>query len=268
MTSKRLAGKSALITGGASGVGRATAIRFADEGAAHIGLYDLNPENLANVAQEIRDRGSSPLTFQADVTSREQCQAAVDAVVATAGRLDILVANAAVDGSATFLEMTEDEWHRVINVNLTSSFILGQMAARAMVADDKGGCILYTASISGMGASEGDVHYGVSKAGVINLVQTMALELVKQKVRVNCVSPGPLDTPLSRALLGSDEAMERAREHFPLVPMGRLGLPEEIAAAYAYLASSDGAFTTGQNLVIDGGMSASVFLSPEGLFDE
>ena len=106
----------------------------------------------------------------------------------------------------------------------------------------------------------------MSKAGIINLVQTMAIELVPHRIRVNCVSPGPLDTPLSRALLGSDEAMEAARAHYPLVPMGRLGLPEEIAAAYAYLASDDAAYTTGQNLVIDGGNHATVFVNPVGSF--
>ena len=268
MMRDRLSGKSALITGGASGVGRATAIRFAQEGASTICLYDRDAANLEVVAQEIRELGAIPITMVGDVTATSRLAEAVDAVVTSAGRLDILVSNAAIDGSAPFLEMTEEEWHRVLNVNLTASFLLGQLAARAMVADGGGGCILYTASVSGMGASEGDVHYGVSKAGVINLVQTMALELVKLGIRVNCVSPGPLDTPLSRALLGSDEAMERARQPFPLVPMGRLGLPEEIAAAYAYLASSDGAFTTGQNLVIDGGSSASLFINPEGSFDE
>ena len=268
MPLNRLAGKSALITGGASGVGRATALRFAEEGAATVGLFDRDSGNLELVAQELRDRGATPLTIAGDVTSQQSRAEAVGAVVDAAGRLDVLVSNAAVDGAASFLEMTEQEWHRVLDVNLTASFLLGQLAARAMVADGRGGCILYTASVSGMGASEGDVHYGVSKAGVINLVQTMALELVSEGIRVNCVSPGPLDTPLSRALLGSDEAMEKARQSFPLVPMGRLGLPEEIAAAYAYLASSDGAYTTGQNLVIDGGSSASLFVNPEGVFDK
>ena len=262
----RLAGKSALVTGGGSGVGRATAIRFAREGATTIGLFDRDESALADTVAEIAALGATALPLPGDVTSRPRCQDAVDAVVATAGRLDVLVSNAGADGDAPFLEMTDDEWHRVVDVNLTASFVLGQVAARAMVADGRGGVILYTASISGMGASDGDAHYGVSKAGIINLVQTMAIELVRHDIRVNCVSPGPLDTPLSRALLGSDEAMEAARAHYPLVPMGRLGLPEEIAAAYAYLASDDAAFTTGQNLVIDGGNHATVFVNPVGTF--
>ncbi len=153
-----------------------------------------------------------------------------------------------------------------LSVSSTLAAVPIGSAARAMVVSGRGGVILYTASISGMGASDGDAHYGVSKAGIINLVQTMAIELVQHRIRVNCVSPGPLDTPLSRALLGSDEAMDAARAHYPLVPMGRLGLPEEIAAAYAYLASDDAAYTTGQNLIIDGGNHATVFVNPVGSF--
>jgi 3-oxoacyl-[acyl-carrier protein] reductase len=262
----RLVGKSALVTGAGSGVGRATAIRFAQEGATTLGLFDRDGSALAGAAVEVRALGATAIVLQGDVTSRSDCQEAVDAIVADAGRLDILVSNAGADGDAPFLDMTDEEWHRVLNVNLTASFILGQVAARSMVADGRGGVILYTASISGMGASDGDAHYGASKAGIINLVQTMAIELVHHHIRVNCVSPGPLDTPLSRALLGSDEAMEAARANYPLVPMARLGRPEEIAAAYAYLASEDAAYTTGQNLVIDGGNHATVFVNPIGAF--
>lgn len=266
MMCNRLVGKSALITGGGSGIGRSTALRFAEEGASTIGLLDRDERSIAVVAHEVEELGASVMAFPGDVTSRARCQEAVDAVVSSHGRLDILVSNAGADGDAPFLTMTDEEWHRVINVNLTASFVLGQIAARAMVADGLGGAILYTASISGMGASDGDAHYGVSKAGIINLVQTMAIELVQHRIRVNCISPGPLDTPLSRALLGSDEAMEAARAHYPLVPMGRLGMPEEIAAAFAYLASADAGYTTGQNLVIDGGNHATVFVNPVGAF--
>lgn len=262
----RLAGRSALITGGGSGVGRATALRFAHEGATTIGVFDRDPAAAAETVSAVEALGARAIPLVGDVTSRPRCQSAVDEVVAAHGRLDVLVSNAGADGDAPFLEMTDEEWHRVVDVNLTASFVLGQVAARAMVADGEGGVILYTASISGMGASDGDAHYGVSKAGIINLVQTMAIELVPHRIRVNCVSPGPLDTPLSRALLGSDEAMEAARAHYPLVPMGRLGLPEEIAAAYAYLASDDAGYTTGQNLVIDGGNHATVFVNPVGTF--
>jgi NAD(P)-dependent dehydrogenase (short-subunit alcohol dehydrogenase family) len=265
MSCRRLEGRSALITGAASGVGRATAKRFADEGASVIGLFDLNERNLEIVAAEVAERGAKPLSFVSDVTSTENCRDAVSRVAAEAGRLDILISNAPAHSAVPFLEMTEAEWDRVLAVMLRASFVLGQLAAKAMVADGKGGSINYTASISAMGASIEYAHYGAAKAGMVNLAKTMALELVAHRIRVNTVSPGPLDTPQSLAVLGSEEAMQRAREHWPLVPMGRLGLPEEIAAAYAYLASDDAAYITGHNLVVDGGTTAHAYSIPEEL---
>ncbi|MCU1491552.1 MAG: yxbG [Acidimicrobiaceae bacterium] len=265
MLCQRLEGRSAVITGGASGVGRATAKRFAEEGAKTICLFDLNGDNLGLVAGEVEQRGAKVISFVGDVTSVEQCQEAIDMIVASAGHLDILVSNAPAHSSAPFLDMSLADWDRVVGVNLRASFIIGQIAARAMVAGGRGGAILYTASVSAIGASKDYAHYGASKAGIVNLAKTMALELVHENIRVNAVSPGPLDTPQSVAVLGSEEAMERARKHWPLVPMGRLGKPEEIAAAFAYLASDDAAYVTGQNLVVDGGLTAHAYSIPEEL---
>lgn len=266
MSLQRLQGKSALITGGGSGIGRATAHRFAQEGAAALLLFDRDQDALRRVADELRSYDLTVVPYVGDVVDIDACRDATEQAQATTGQLDILVSNAAADSSASFLELEVDEWDRLMAINLRASFVLGQLAARAMVKSGKGGSILYTASISGMGASLDDAHYGASKAGVINLTQTMAIELVTHKIRVNCVSPGPLDTPLSRALLGSDEAMERARESWPMVPMNRLGKPEEIAATYAFLASDDGGYITGQNLVVDGGLLANVYVIPDELF--
>ena len=268
MSCRRLDGRSALITGGASGVGRATALRFAAEGARVLCLFDRDADNLTAVGAEVERLGAQPLLARGDVTDASQCADAVHRTVAAAGGLDVLVSNAGADSTAPFLELGLDEWQRILAVNLTASFVLGQLAARAMVAAGRGGVILYTASVSGLGASQEDAHYGVSKAGIVSLTQTMALELVGYGIRVNAVSPGPLDTPLSRALLGSDEAMQRARESWPLVPMNRLGLPEEIAAAFAYLASADAAYTTGQNLIVDGGLMAAGYFIPGELTAE
>ena len=256
---RRLDGMSALISGGASGVGRATAHRFAQEGAARVTLFDKDTGRIEDVAAELAEIGSEPRAVIGDVSRPEDCQRAVDEAVRGDGRLDVLVSNAGADSIYPFLELELEEWHRIMDINLTASFVLGQAAARAMVAAGNGGAILYTASISGVAASTGDAHYGVSKAGIISLVKTMAIELVEHDIRVNCVSPGPLDTPMSLALLGSEEAMEAARESWPIVPMNRLGLPTEIAGTYAYLASADGAYTTGQNIVVDGGMTSNVF---------
>lgn len=268
MPQRRLAGLSALITGAASGVGRATALRFAQEGAASVCLFDRDEGRLDSVAAEITELGAHAVPFAGDVTDAQACRDATSRAAEHTGRLDILVSNAAADSTVDFLDLTLEGWDHVFNVNLRASFVLGQLAARAMVESGKGGSILFTASISGLGASQGDAHYGASKAGVISLTSTMAIELVKYGVRVNAVSPGPLDTPLSLALLGSEEAMQLAREHWPMVPMDRLGLPEEIAAAFAYLASTDAAYTTGQNLVIDGGLTANIYSIPDEMFDQ
>jgi NAD(P)-dependent dehydrogenase (short-subunit alcohol dehydrogenase family) len=264
MSCRRLEGKSALITGAASGVGRATAKRFAAEGATPVCLFDLHAGNLAATAAEVTELGAKVIEFPGDVTSDEQCRQAVERVVTAAGGLDILVSNAPAHSAAPFLEMSTQEWDRVLQVNLRASFVLGQAAARAMVAG-RPGVILYTASVSSMGASKEYAHYGASKAGIVNLAQTMALELVQYGIRVNAVSPGPLDTPQSLAVLGSEAALDRARKSWPLVPMNRLGKPEEIAAAFAYLASEDGAYITGLNLVVDGGLTAHAYSIPEEL---
>ena len=267
MTCRRLVGRSTLITGAASGVGRATAHRFAEEGAALVCLFDRDESNLAVVADEVTERGAVARTFLGDVASDDDCQAAVDLTVAETGGLDILVSNAPAHSASDFVEMTTSEWDRVITVNLRASFVIGQRAARAMIAGNRKGAILYTASVSALGASMQYAHYGASKAGIVNLTKTMAIELVQHGIRVNSVSPGPLDTPQSLAVLGSEEAMTRARESWPLVPMNRLGLPEEVAACFAFLASDDASYVTGHNLVVDGGLTAHAYSIPEELID-
>jgi len=148
-------------------------------------------------------------------------------------------------------------------VNLTASFVIGQRAARAMVEAGRGGVILYTTSISSLGGSPQFSHYNAAKAGTANLVKTMSLELVGRGIRVNCISPGPSDTQQSVDLVG-EAAMEKFRESFPVVPMGRLGKAEEMAAAFSFLASDDAAYITGVNLVVDGGLTAHAYTVPEG----
>lgn len=265
MACDRLTGKVALITGGASGVGRATAIRFASEGCRAVYLLDRNRDGLTQVVAEVAAIGGHAIAVPTDIGVDADCDRAVAQVTAEAGALDIVVSNAPAHSAAPFLELSRDEWDRVIAINLRASFVIGQLAARAMVDFGQGGAILYTASVSAIGASTEYAHYGASKAGIVNLVKTMAIELVGHGIRVNAVSPGPLNTPQSLAVLGSAEAMARAQQAWPLVPMNRLGQPEEIAAAYAYLASEDAAYVTGTNLVVDGGLTAHAYSIPEEL---
>lgn len=266
MSCRRLEGKTALITGGASGVGRATAHRFGQEGAANVIIADRNAAALPAVVQEVHDAtGANVIGIAGDVSGDADCAAFVDRAVSDFGALDILVSNAPAHSACDFLSMTVEEWDRVIAVMLRASFVLGQQAARAMVDKGTRGSILYTASVAALGASMQYSHYGAAKAGIVNLAQTMAIELVDYGIRVNTVSPGPLDTPQSRDVLGSDEAMEAARRHWPLVPMKRLGKAEEIAATYAFLASDDAGYITGQNIIVDGGLRAHSYSIPEEL---
>lgn len=266
MKCERMHGKVVLITGGASGVGRATAHRFASERADAVILMDRNAAALPSIVDEVQARSQGKvLGLAGDVGVDDDCERAVDETVRQFGHLDVLISNAPAHASSPFLEIPRDEWDHVLRVNLRSSFVLGQLAARIMVAQGTGGSILYTASVSAIGASKEYASYGASKAGMVNLVKTMAMELVGHGIRVNAVSPGPLDTPQSRDVLGSDEAMERARQHWPLTPMERLGRPEEIAAAFAYLASDDASYVTGFNLVVDGGLTSHAYSIPEEL---
>jgi meso-butanediol dehydrogenase/(S,S)-butanediol dehydrogenase/diacetyl reductase len=263
MTERRHAGKSVLITGGGSGIGRATALRFADEGAEHVVIVDRIRDRLDKVAAEIEERGGHAVTVLADLGDIEGADAAVRTAVDEVERLDVVVSNAAAWTQEPFLELADESWLRVIAVNLTASFVVGQRAARVMAASGRGGVILFTASVSSLGGSPQFSHYNAAKAGVANLVKTMALELVGHGIRVNCVSPGPSDTQQSTDIVGA-ELMEKWRESgFPVVPMGRLGAPEDMAAAFSFLASDDASYITGVNLVVDGGLTAHAYSVPE-----
>lgn len=262
MTEGRLSGKNAIITGGGSGMGRATAHRFVKEGVSHVFLVDRRSDRLEAVQKELAAIGGHASTIQAELSVAEDCARVIATAKQADGQIDILVSNAAAWTSEPFLEMKKESWDRVLAVNLTAGFLLGQAAARVM-KDHGGGVILYTASISSLGASKDFTHYGVAKAGIVNLVQNMAIELAPYNIRVNCISPGPSDTQQSTDIVGAD-TMEKFRKDFPVVPLGRrMGRPEEMAAAFAFLASDDASYITGHNLVIDGGLTAHAYSIPE-----
>lgn len=259
----RHAGKAVFVTGGGSGFGRATALRFASEGASEVVIVDRVQDRLDSVAAELEAAGARPHTVLAELSEISECDRAVREGSGSAGRLDVVVSNAAAWTQEPFLEMKDESWLRVIAVNLTASFAIGQRAARAMVAQGTGGVILYTASISSLGGSPEFSHYNAAKAGTANLVKTMALELVKHGIRVNAISPGPSDTQQSVDLVGQ-ELMDTWREEgFPVVPMGRLGSVDDMAGAFSFLASDDAAYITGVNLVVDGGLTAHAYSVPE-----
>ncbi len=258
---KRLQGKNALITGAGSGVGRATAHRFIQEGASNVFILDKRQERIDRVVGEIKAAGGSAAGILADVSNREDLKRAVDFVSKTDGKLDILIGNAPAWTSEPFIDMKWESWDYVTSVILTASFILGQMAARLM-RDHGGGAIAYTSSIDFKGAAPNFSHYGVAKAAIVNLVQNMAFELGQYNIRVNCVSPGPMDTQQSIDIVGED-LMVKFRKYFSPVPLGhKLGTAEDIAAAFAYLVSDDARYVTGHNIVVDGGLTTLAYIIP------
>jgi NAD(P)-dependent dehydrogenase (short-subunit alcohol dehydrogenase family) len=245
----RLAGRVAAITGGALGIGRATALRFAEEGASVV-LGDVQVDAAEGVAKEIVQRGGRAVAVGVDVGDAAQVQAYVDRVVAEFGRLDVMFANAGIAHSAPFLEHPEAQWHRVLRVNLTGVFLCGQIAARQMVRQG-GGRIIVTASINGFRGVENLVGYNVAKAGVIELTKSMAVELAPHNVQVNAIAPAQIDTRLTRGFSDDAKARRLAR-----IPMGRFGEADEVAKAAVFLASDDASFVTGHTLAVDGGYLA------------
>jgi NAD(P)-dependent dehydrogenase (short-subunit alcohol dehydrogenase family) len=239
----RLSGRVAAITGGALGIGRATALTFAEEGAT-IALGDVQIEAAETVAQEIRGRGGKAIAVGLDVGDAAQVQAFVDRVAEVFGRLDVMFANAGIAHSAPFLEHPEAQWHRVLRVNLTGVFLCCQAAARQMVKQGGGGRIITTASINVAG-------YNAAKAGVIELTRTMAVELAQHRIAVNAIAPAQIDTRLTRSL--PEGARRRRVER---IPMGRFGEPDEVARVALFLASDDASYVTGHTLAVDGGYLA------------
>ena len=245
----RLQGRVAAITGGALGIGRATARLFAAEGAA-VALGDVEVGAAETVAKEIVNGGGRAIAVGVDVGDAGQVQAFVDRVVAELGRLDIMFANAGIAHSAPFLEHPEAQWHRVLRVNLTGVFLCCQAAARQMVKQG-GGRIITTASINGFRGVENLVGYNAAKAGVIELTKTMAVELARHHIAVNAIAPAQIDTRLTRSL--PEEARQRRVER---IPLGRFGEADEVARAALFLASDDAGYITGHTLAVDGGYLA------------
>jgi NAD(P)-dependent dehydrogenase (short-subunit alcohol dehydrogenase family) len=237
-----LTGKNVLVTGGASGIGQATAARFLDEGCA-VCVIDRSADARTRVAKELPGLAA---VIDADVSVMGQVRQAFQKAVDCMGSVDVLINNAGISIRHDFLDITSEEWDTVLGVNLTGIFNVAQTAARHMV--DKGsGVILNTASTAGDTGYPHYADYSASKGGVIALSKAMALELAPI-VRVNAISPGYVLTPMQRAEY-SDEMLDAVNRK---IPMGRHAKPEEIAALFAFLASEDAAFATGQVYVMDG----------------
>ena len=248
----RLEGRVALVTGAGRGIGRATATRFAREGA-RVCLADVESDGLAEAAASLVDGGMDAFATRMDVTSRTDVEDAVERTIERYGRLDILVNNAGVTRDNLSHKMTDEDWRTVLNVHLTGTFFCSRAAQRHMV--EKGyGRIVNVSSTSALG-NRGQANYSAAKAGVVGLTKTLAIELGRYGITANAVAPGFIETEMTRetaARLGLDFE-EFVEEMVKEIPVGRGGWPEDVAAAILYLASEEAAFVSGHVLYVAGG---------------
>jgi len=248
----QLPGKVALITGGASGIGRATALLFAREGAT-VAIADLNAQAGGAVASEIAQSGGRAIFEPADVTDAEDCRRLAERTIREFERIDILFNNAGIIRRATVLDLSEGDWDRVMTVNVKSIYLLSREVIPQMQKQG-GGSIINTASGWGLAGGAKAAVYCASKGAVVLLTKAMAIDHGPQKIRVNCICPGDTDTSMLRA---EAQQLGEANDHFLAEaakrPLGRVGSADEIAQAVLYLASDASSFVTGTALVVDGG---------------
>jgi NAD(P)-dependent dehydrogenase (short-subunit alcohol dehydrogenase family) len=244
-----LAGKGVLVTGGSSGIGLATVRRFLEEGS-RVHLCGLEAAEVRAAVEGLRSLGEVSGTV-CDVSSEDDVARLVADARAALGHVQILINNAGTASKWAFVDLPVAEWDRVIAVNLRGTFLVAQAVSREMIAQG-GGVIVNMASTNALGGEEEYAHYNASKGGVLQLTRTMAVELGRSAIRVNCLCPGFILTPLNASL--EDESF--ASEYLANIPLGRLGRVEDVAAAFAFLASDDAGFIHGEGLVIDGGQLA------------
>lgn len=256
----RLVGKAALITGGGSGIGRATAKLFAAEGAK-VAILDKDGESAERVAHDVRSEGSEAIAVQVDLEDGKKAERAVFDAAQRLGRVDILVNNAATYIPRDFFEMTHEEWRKVLDVNLTAYFVCARTAAREMRSRESGGSIVNIASVHQRISDPRSGAYAASKGGVAQLTRSLAIEFAPYGIAVNSISPGVIHTAMS-IIDGVDETTTEQFQSYYVasrrIPLGRAGLPEEVAAAALFLAARECPYMTGADLVVDGGLTVTL----------
>lgn len=242
----RLKEKVAIITGASGGIGEVTAKKFITEGAKVV-IVDLKKEDVDRTVLDLQRIGGEAIGFAADVTKREQVEQFINDTVTHFGRIDVVVNNAGITQDAQLIKMTEDQWDRVIDVNLKGVFNVAQSAAKVMI-EQKNGVILNASSVVGLYGNFGQTNYAATKFGVNGMTKTWARELGKYGIRVNSIAPGFIATSMTQKM--PEKVLEMMKNKSPLK---RMGSPEDIANGYAYLASDDASFITGAVISIDGG---------------
>jgi 3-oxoacyl-[acyl-carrier protein] reductase len=242
-------GKRAIVTGGSRGIGNAIARELLSQGAAVYCLSRKAPENQAELEETARAGGGVFAWRAADVTKEEEMTKAIDAIVAEAGGVDVLVNNAGITRDGLIFRMPTSDWEEVLKANLTSAFLACRAVARVMIKQ-RAGSIINISSVSGIMGNAGQVNYSASKAGLIGFSKSLAREVASRGVRVNAIAPGFIETDMTKAL------GEKARDSLiAQIPLGRVGIPADVAALTVFLASDAAAYITGQVIPVDGGLS-------------
>ena len=253
----KLLNKTAFITGAGSGIGRATALRFAEEGGKVV-CADINKESADHTVRLIEQNGGTAFSCFIDVTDIETIKMAVNESIEKVGKIDVLVNNAGITITGSVEELEEHQWDQEMNINSKSIYLLSK-EFWSHFKSNKGGVILNTASIAGQTGIANDAAYCASKSAVIGLTKCMAVDGAPYNIRVNCVCPGFIDTPMIEGFFQDQDDPEGAREFATRIhPLGRLGNPKDIANGFLYLASDDASWVTGTALTIDGGLTCAL----------
>lgn len=253
----RLENKVALITGAATGIGKAIATRFAQEGAKVAVNYLPGGDRDAQAAAAVTEIGHGAIGVAGDVSKRADVERIVQETVSAFGRLDIAINNAGIEIKKPFLEVTDDEWNRVIGVNLFGAYLVSQVAARQMVKQGPGGKLLNVSSVHEDIPFPEYTAYCASKGGIRMMMRNLAMELAPYKINVNNIAPGAIATPINQSVLDDPTASKNAISE---IPWGRFGKPEEVAAVAVFLASDESEYVTGSTYYVDGGLTQQVTL--------